>query len=130
MRGEKKRGSSSRRRDRISANANTLEMQKAQTFDVIDYAQKGIDVNVNKEKMFRNSEVVTTGQKPSMNTFKKLEPSSSLATPAIIINNVETGGLNREFFNNENERGQKISTANVSEKGSITGMSQKEEDIM
>ena len=61
MRGEKKRGSSSRRRDRISANANTLEMQKAQTFDVIDYAQKGIDVNVNKEKMFRNSEVVTTG---------------------------------------------------------------------
>ena len=38
--------------------------------------------------------------------------------------------MNRESFNNENERGQKISTANASEKGSNTCLSNKEEDII
>ena len=53
----------------------------------------------------------------------------SSATPTIIIKDIETGGMIRESFRSENERGQKMETANVSEKGSITGMSQKEEGI-
>ena len=56
----------------------------------------------------RNSDSIEDSKRPSMTILLKSgisEHSSSHATPTIILNNIETGGMIRESFPGEKERG-------------------------